>query len=159
METQLHAGTSEQLVTPFAWRGILDGIRLRGDFKASGTQALEYGTTTLNAMCVSGGAKTHILAGSAAMDEVKSRICGLANALEAEAWERRKMASSATRRVNLGLASRRADQMFKLSQAGESLRSAADQNRVGAESLAAANLKAIRHSFVRASMESSANRF
>merc|ERR1712216_693443 len=107
----------------------------------------------------SGGAKTHVLAGSAAMDEVKSRICGLANALEAESWERRTMASSAARRVNLGLASRRADQTFKVMSAGAQIRSAAGQNKASSESAAAANLKATRHQFVRQSMESSANRF
>merc|ERR1711934_288745 len=159
METQLHDASDAHVVTPFAWRGILDGIRLRGDFKASGAQGIEYGATSLNMMCVSGGAKTHILAGSAAMDEVKSRIGGLANALEAESWERRRMRASASRRVNLGLASRRADQIFKVRQAGETIRSAADQNMAASQSVAAANLKAIRHSFVRASMESSANRF
>jgi hypothetical protein len=56
METQIHARNADDLVvTPFVWRGILDGVRLKGDFKAAGVQDIEYGDTALNMMCISGG--------------------------------------------------------------------------------------------------------
>merc|ERR1712166_272395 len=75
METSVHAKSGDNtVVTPFVWHGFLDGVRLKGNFKAAGVQDIEYGDTALNMMCISGGAKTHILAGSAAMDEVKSRM-------------------------------------------------------------------------------------
>jgi len=159
METSVHAKSGDNtIVTPFVWHGFLDGVRLKGNFKAAGVQDIEYGDTALNMMCISGGAKTHILAGSAAMDEVKSRIGGLANALEAEAWERRKMTRSGMRRVELGLGARLAEQSARMNGTNPQIQGQALANKVTSESAAAANLRASRQSFVRQSMDAAANR-
>merc|ERR1712072_1384375 len=114
-ESGVHADSRSAEVTPFSWTGNLEGIRLKGGFKVFGNAA-EYGRTMLNMLCISGGAKTHVLSGNVAMEEVRNRIGGLQKALEAESWERRKSAKSAGRRVAMGLASRRAD--AALSQRG-----------------------------------------
>ena len=56
METSVHAKSGDNtVVTPFVWHGFLDGVRLKGNFKAAGVQDIEYGDTALNMMCISGG--------------------------------------------------------------------------------------------------------
>jgi len=105
MESSVHANSPDGVeVTPFAWSGVLEGIRMKGGFKVV-SNAAEYGRTVLNLLCISGGAKTHVLSGNVAMEEVRNRIGGLHKALEAESWERRKTAKSESRRVAMGLAS------------------------------------------------------
>ena len=101
MESGVHAHSRSAEVVPFVWFGTMEGIRFKGGFKVVGNAA-EYGRTMLNMLCISGGvsalllassdssdlptyvvqAKTHILAGNVAMEEVRNRIGGLHKALE-----------------------------------------------------------------------------
>jgi len=142
-------------VVPFTWYGLVEGIRFKGGFKVLGNAA-EYGRTMLNMLCISGGAKTHILSGNVAMEEVRNRIGGLHKALEAESWERRKSAKSVSRRVAMGLASRRADADLNMNR-WDDIEGARAQ-MVSAQKAAATNISQARQAAVRASMDLTANR-
>jgi len=155
MESGVHAHSRSAEVVPFVWFGTMEGIRFKGGFKVVGNAA-EYGRTMLNMLCISGGAKTHILAGNVAMEEVRNRIGGLHKALEAESWERRKSAKSQSRRVAMGLASRRADADLKMGRWNDIEGARASMNK--AQNAAATNVNAARQAAVREAMELTANR-
>merc|ERR1719453_2424705 len=149
MESSVHANSPDGVeVTPFAWSGVLEGIRMKGGFKVV-SNAAEYGRTVLNLLCISGGAKTHVLSGNVAMEEVRNRIGGLHKALEAESWERRKTAKSESRRVAMGLASRRAETTLK-QRAWENANSmqGARDSMMAAESAAGSRISSARQASV-----------
>jgi len=155
MESAVHAHSRTVEVVPFTWAGVLEGIRFKGRFQVVGNEA-EYGRTMLNMLCISGGAKTHVLSGNVAMEEVRNRIGGLQKALEAESWERRKCAKSESRRVSMGLASRRADSQLKMGVWQDIGGAQASQR--AAESNARASINSTRQAAVRNAMEAAANR-
>merc|ERR1711934_441116 len=154
-ESGVHANSRSTEVTPFTWTGVLEGIRLRGGFKVVGNAA-EYGRTLLNMLCISGGAKTHVLSGNVAMEEVRNRIGGLQKALEAESWERKKTAKSESRRVAMGLASRRADAELKR-RAWHDVEGV-QATMQEAQARAAKNISATRQASVRGAMDFAAIR-
>jgi len=155
MESSVHTHSRAVEVIPFTWVGVMEGIRLKGRFQAVGNEA-EYGRTMLNCLCISGGAKTHVLSGNVAMEEVRNRIGGLQKALEAESWERRKTGKSESRRVAMGLASRRADAQLKMG-AWDDIAGVQSTQRA-AEATARHNIGAARQQAVRHAMEIAANK-
>ena len=118
------------------------------------------------------------------MEEVRNRIGGLQKALEvplaglylpcvqdltpvdlfspdppvcqAESWERRKCAKSESRRVSMGLASRRADSQLKMGVWQDIGGAQASQR--AAERNARASINSTRQAAVRNAMEAAANR-